>query len=482
MVGERRTIMLPSCHSDPLELTRWLREVLDPDKYDSDLTSMLEVVPTVSTLQLNPLTPVYVRADLDVPIKDDRVVDPSRLLSFGNTLTFCRERKLKPVLFGHIGRDPGNTGAPVKSALEDLYGVRVHFVKDWFDDVSETATESCIATVAKAEAGEIILLENTRKYDFETVLWDLELHQLSPALVNRLDKVTSSICPGIARNYIFDALASSNADWSSIVVPAYMERAVIADDIVEEFRAHILPARESQILIFSGLKMDKLDDLELIMKQGRVQLTLVGGALAMGLIKAKSILDGEPVSIGLAESEETKTKKYYISPGRIEQSKRILQLASGRGIRVLLPLDFILDSGIVSDTIPPNRLQFDLGPKTMSHFKSSLLDFVASRSDQQLSLYYNGVFGKFEEQRFESATKEMIDVLKGLTDMGVKTYVGGGEGLLALQKYGSISWVTYAFTSGGTILKAMSGRIISYLRSLSYHSLKSKLREESGVA
>ena len=468
------------CTNNSEKLEKWINRVLDPALYDVSLKSMLEVIPTMTALEdLEPSTPILIRADLDVPIIDGVVVDASRLDSFRKTIEFCQKHLFKAVLFGHIGRDAHNTAAPVARALEGIYGVRVHFVKDWFDLEALTITDECLEALAKARPGEIILLENTRKYSFETALWDIK-SEVGRPLANELDRITVQVCSHISQYYIFDALASSNPDWSSIVIPAYMAEVGIAEDIVNEFKEHVVRASRAQVLIFSGLKMDKLDDLERIISHGGVELVLVGGALAMALMKGKAKLDNRDFSIGLAEDERSKGKKYYIGPERIQQAQRMLTVASEQGVRVVLPLDFVLDDGLISNDIPPDRLQMDVGPETMTHFRSILLDYMESQASQEIIVYYNGVLGKFEEPRYENGTKEMMNILKALTEAGAQTFVGGGEGLLALQKYGDESWVTHAFTSGGTILKAMSGRVISYLSSLAYYTRERD--EPRGVA
>jgi phosphoglycerate kinase len=471
--------MYRPCANNAERLATWIESVLDPARYDVDLESMLEIVPTLSSLnELERSTPILVRADLDVPIRNGIVEDASRLDSFRNTIEFCQNQGLKPVLFGHVGRKPQNTGAPIAEALTDLYKTRVHFVDDWFDENDKVVTVSCQAAIAEAKAGEIILLENTRKYSFECALWDIGL-ELVNSLVPDLDRITVQVCSTISRNYIFDASASSNPDWSSIVVPAYMDRAAISEDIVTEFRDHVVRARRSQALIFSGLKMDKLDDLERILNQGIVRLILVGGALAMALIKGKTAVGSLNAALSSTEFSQREARAYSITAERIQQARRILAIAAQRHVKVVLPVDFVLDDGSISEFIPADRLQMDVGPKTTSLFKAVLLEFL-EQSEEEVIVYYNGVLGKFEDERFEQGTKQMITVLRMLTEAGAVTYVGGGEGLLALKKYGDESWVTHAFTSGGTILKAMSGRIISYLSSLAHFAREETQRNISG--
>jgi phosphoglycerate kinase len=81
--------------------------------------------------------------------------------------------------------------------------------------------------------------------------------------------------------------------------------------------------------------------------------------------------------------------------------------------------------------------------------------------------FHNGVFGMFEDPRFEDGTRKFIGQLKRMKDAGVEVYVGGGEGGTALEKYGQPDWVTHCFTAGGTVLNALGSAPVPYLQALS---------------
>ena len=454
--------------SDSKRLQTWIESVIDPAEYGDSLEAILELVPSLADFGgIPPSSLVLVRADIDVPIKDGRVADVTRLESFRHTIEYCREHRLIPVIFGHVGRDARNTAMPVAAALEELYGSRVIFVDQWFDERNAVITKACRERLSTARPGELVLLENTRMYSFERELWNVTT-SASDTVATTLDRVTREFCQTISQYYIFDALAASNLDWSSVVVPAYVSRAALAEGISKEFNDHVRHARQAQVVIFSGLKLDKLDDLEMMLSRRKVKLILVGGALATALMKARALLEGKTISIGLADSNQSKDSKFHIGQERVEQAKRIMTIAVRQGVEVVLPVDFVLDDGSVSATIPQGSLQLDVGPRTLDTFEEHLMDFVGAH--KKSVIFHNGVLGKFEDERFEAGTRQLINLLRVLTDAGARTYVGGGEGLLALRKYGDESWVTHAFTSGGTILKAMSGRVISYLNALAYYS------------
>jgi phosphoglycerate kinase len=80
--------------------------------------------------------------------------------------------------------------------------------------------------------------------------------------------------------------------------------------------------------------------------------------------------------------------------------------------------------------------------------------------------FHNGVFGMFEDARFEEGTRQFISQLKRMKDSGVEVYIGGGEGGAALERYGQPDWVTHTFTAGGTVLNALGSNPVPYLQAL----------------
>ena len=97
-----------------------------------------------------------------------------------------------------------------------------------------------------------------------------------------------------------------------------------------------------------------------------------------------------------------------------------------------------------------------------------MADFIAAHQAARppAVVFHNGVFGMFEDPRFEQGTRKFIAQLKRMTDAGIKVYVGGGEGGAALEKYGRENWVTYCFTAGGTVLNALGSEPVPYLVAL----------------
>jgi phosphoglycerate kinase len=112
--------------------------------------------------------------------------------------------------------------------------------------------------------------------------------------------------------------------------------------------------------------------------------------------------------------------------------------------------------------------QFDIGSQTLEHFSKKIDEFIAEarQMDEPSVAFHNGVFGMFEDPRFERGTREFMPHLKRMKDAGIEVYVGGGEGGKALEQYGQPDWVTHVFTAGGTVLNALGSEPIPYLVAL----------------
>ena len=123
---------------------------------------------------------------------------------------------------------------------------------------------------------------------------------------------------------------------------------------------------------------------------------------------------------------------------------------------------------LVADTLKPSDQQFDVGPKTSAQFAAKIGEFIEKNkaNPKNAVAFHNGVFGMFEDPKFEAGTKAFISQLKRLKDAGHPVYIGGGEGGTALEKYGRPDWITHCFTAGGTVLNALGSEPVPYLVAL----------------
>ena len=172
--------------------------------------------------------------------------------------------------------------------------------------------------------------------------------------------------------------------------------------------------------------------------------------------------------MGVSEDPAHSDKPYFIPRNRIEQAKKMLTEGRTKGIEFVLPVDFVLQDGQVSTEIGPGNQQFDVGPASSKLFADTVTRFIeAHKYDKPPAVvFHNGVFGMFEDPRFESGTKNFVPQLKRMKDAGLKVYIGGGEGGASLERYGQSDWVTYVFTAGGTVLNALGSEPVPYLVAL----------------
>jgi phosphoglycerate kinase len=451
-------------------MAAWCRKLLgvDPNSPRLTLEEYLAGIPRMECLgKLASGTAVLVRGDTDA--KPGKTVGEGdiRLRSMKDTLKFGQERGWKQIIFGHVGREPEKSLSKVAARLGEILGCQVTFIADWLDPATVTIKDEAAKTIADSAPGSVIMLENTRKYDIERVLWKAKPADIDK-LAGNLAKLANEFAAKVAKVYIHEAFSAGSLDASSVVVPAAMEKVALGKYEAEQFDGHLKECMNAQMVIFSGLKIDKLDDLQAMIDRGKIRKVIAAGSLAAGLKKAAMELEDKTFDLGLSQDPAHKDKPYFIPQDRIEQAKRMLTEGRAKGIEFVLPVDFVLQEGQVSSGIGPGNQQFDVGPESSKLYEKTVSDFVAAhKSDKPAAVvFHNGVFGMFEDPRFEEGTRKFMAQLKRMTDAGIKVYVGGGEGGSALEKYGQPNWITYCFTAGGTVLNALGSDPVPYLVAL----------------
>lgn len=451
-------------------MERWLHRILgaDPQAPGLGLTDYLQRIPSLDSLaDVAEGTKVLVRGDVDAKPGATVGEGDIRLRSMKDTLQFGREHGWIQVVFGHRGRDPELSLDKVCARLSEIMGCEVTLVPDWFDDESMTIRQELVDVLSQSKPGDIILLENTRKYQMERVLWKAKADEI-PELSEKLTKLANEFAEKIGEVYVHEAFSAGSLDSSSVVVPAAMKRVALGKYAHGEFSGPLADCLNAQLVISSGLKIDKLDDLQAMIDRGKVRWVFTAGSLAMGLKKAAAQLEGSDFCIGVAEHPDHADKPYFIPEERIEQARRMIAEGHEKGIRFVMPVDFVLQDGRVSETIGETDQQLDVGPKTSELFEQKIGEFIewSKKLSEPAVAFHNGVFGKFEEDQFAQGTKRFVQQLKRMKEAGIRVYVGGGEGGKALEKYGQDDWVTHCFTAGGTVLNALGSEPVPYLVAL----------------
>jgi phosphoglycerate kinase len=454
-------------------LTSLCQALVDPDRYarPMGLEDYLRAIPRLASLADVPAgTPVLVRGDVDAKPGAKIGEGDIRLRSMVPTLRFGRERGWKQVVFGHIGRKPEGSLKAVAGRIGELLGTSAALVADWWDEKAQSVAPAAAATIRAAAPGDILVLENTRRYKVERLLWDASAADV-PKLVEPLARFANSLAENVARVYVNEALSAGSLDSSSTIVPVTMERVALGEYVAGEFDGPMRRCLATELVVFSGLKADKLDDLEAMIARGTIRWVFTAGSLAMALKKADAEVEGREFSLGVAEDPAHRDKPYFIPPARIDQARRMLLSGRGKGIEFVLPVDFVLADGTVSRTIGPGQQQFDVGPATSELFELKIGQFLAGVRNRPgksapAVAFHNGVFGMFEDPRFEEGTRRFMLELQRMKQAGVEVYVGGGEGGTALERYGAPDWVTHVFTAGGTVLNALGAKPVPYLQAL----------------
>ncbi len=443
---------------------------------DSPKLSLEEYVAAVPGMEaldgLPSGTKVLIRGDVDA--KPGAAVGEGdiRLRSMVATLKHGQEKGWIQIIFGHIGRKPEGSLSQVHARLQELIGGPIAFVSNWFDEATTTVTAELTEALAAAKPGDLLLLENTRKYDVERTLWKAKPADL-PGVSDKLSQYANELAQKVATVYLHEAFSAGSLDSSSVVVTATMEKVAQGAYERDQFTGPLVTCRQADLVIFSGLKIDKLDDLQAIVQRGNVRKVLAAGSLAMSLKKAAARLDGGDFHLGVSEDPTHSDKPYYIEPARIDQAQGLLEHARRAGIEFIMPVDFVLGDGRTVESLQPGDQQFDVGQKSSELFAQKIDEFIQQHKQQvaeggkPMVAFHNGVFGMFEDPRFENGTKNFVAQLKRMTEAGVQVFVGGGEGGAAVEKYGNPETdVTHVFTAGGTVLNALGSEPIPYLQSM----------------
>jgi phosphoglycerate kinase len=364
---------------------------------------------------------VFVRADLNTPLKDGRVGDDTRLRAALGTLRRLLAGGARVVLASHLGRPKGAPKPelslrPVARRLEELLGRPVAFCADCVGPVAEAAA-------AKLRDGEILLLENLR--------FHAEEEKNDPDFARRLAR--------LADLYVNDAFGTAHrAHASTAGMVPFVARAV-AGDLMREEIEHLRVVREPErplVCFLGGAKVsDKLSVLEALAPHSDV--LAVGGAMAYTFLLAQ----GLPVGASRVE------------PDRFEDARRVLAAARAAGRELLLPEDHRvaqkLEAGAPSRVvkeIPEGWLGVDIGPETAARY--------AAAAKRARTIFWNGPMGVFEIDAFAKGTEA---VAQAVAESGARSVVGGGDSLAAVNKLGLGARIGHLSTGGGASLEYVQG-------------------------
>jgi phosphoglycerate kinase len=382
-------------------------------------------------LQLADLSPegqrVLVRADLNVPVQDGRVVDDTRIRASLPTLRALIEDGASLVVMSHMGRpkgepDPELSMGPVAVVLQEQLGRPVHLLPDCVGpEVEERA--------AALLPGEVALLENLRFHAGEKAN----------------DPEFAASLARLAPLYVDDAFGAAHRAHASIVgVPAAVGTAAAGDLL--QFEVSMLDKVLSDpsapfVLVLGGAKVsDKLAVLENLLPL--VDRLIVGGAMSNALLAAQG------ADVGGS----------WVEDGSLELAGRVLAAAADNDVEVFLPEDFVVapamdrpeDAREVSQ-VPADCMALDIGFSTRQRFAAALTDAK--------TVLWNGPMGVFEISAFSEGTRAVGKAIAALGPQAL-TVLGGGDTAAAAAADGISERVTHVSTGGGASLDLLSGRLL----------------------
>ncbi len=372
---------------------------------------------------------VFLRADLNVPLKDGRITDATRIRETLPTLKRLLEGGASVVLASHLGRPEGKgfeapfSAAPVAAWLKEQ-GIDCRLA-------TYVNGEAVEAEAAALQPGQVLLLENLRFEKGETK--------------NKEDFAAS--LARLADTYVNDAFGAAHRAHASVsgMVPHFAKDRVAAGFLMEKELKALGKVTENPdrplVVIFGGAKVS--DKIELIQNfLGKADAILIGGAMSYTFLKAQGF------QIGKSLCEEDK----------LDLALDLLKQAQAKGTRLLLPLDHVVaaefkedaDCAITQDqNVPVDRLALDIGPETVAAYVSEIR---AAKT-----LLWNGPMGVFEMAPFASGTLSMAEELADAADRGAFVLVGGGDSVAAVNKAGVGPRMSHVSTGGGASLEYLSG-------------------------
>jgi phosphoglycerate kinase len=372
---------------------------------------------------------VLVRVDFNVPLKEGRVADDTRIRAHLPALNRLIGAGARIALVSHLGRpkggpDPKYSLRPVGERLAEILGRPVRFVDECVGDEVARAMETL-------KPGEILLLENVRFHPEE--------EKNDPAFSARLAAPFDA--------FVMDAFSAAHRAHASTRGVADHLPSFAGDLIVREMkmlssgRDH---PRKPFVLILGGAKVsDKIAVIENLLC--RVDRILIGGGMAFTFLKAQ----GYGIGRSLLETD------------RIDFAREMIRKAKEGGVQLLLPEDVLAaekpEAGspcriVPATAIPEDLLGLDVGPLTRELFRGAILDAK--------TVLWNGPMGVFEIPEFAEGTTAVAQALADATLRGAVTLVGGGDSAAAVAELGFADRVSHVSTGGGASLEFFEGKTL----------------------
>jgi phosphoglycerate kinase len=372
---------------------------------------------------------VLVRVDLNVPVENGRVSDTTRIKRAAPTISEIADKGGKVILLSHFGRPKGRDAAqslkPFALAIASVLKRPVAFAEDCVGDRAAAAVEAM-------KPGDILCLENTRFHPGET--------RNDPDFVAQL--------AALGDIFVNDAFSVAHRAHASVEglgrrLPTYAGRTMLGE---LEALTKVLQAPDRPLAaIVGGAKVStKLGLLDSLL--AKVDILLIGGGMANTFLAAS----GYSVGKSLCERDLLPT------------ARKIMEKGKGKGREIVLPVDAVVAKSFAAntpsrvvavDSVGDDEMILDIGPRSIEH--------VCSVLARVKTLVWNGPFGAFELEPFDTGTVEVAEAAAELTAAGkIITVAGGGDTVAALNAAGAADRFTYVSTAGGAFLEWLEGKAL----------------------
>jgi len=380
---------------------------------------------------------VFLRCDLNVPLKEGIIKDDGRIKASLPTIQALLEKGASLVIAAHLGRPKGEAKpelslAPVAKRLAELLGREVKFT-------GELTGASVTAAAQALKAGEILLLENIRFSAAETSKEESERSLFAAELAKLADV------------YVGDGFGAVHRKHASVFdLPQLLPHAagtLVAAEVEVLKKLTQNPERPYGVVLGGAKVSDKLGVIENLL--GKVDVLAIGGGMVFTFLKAQ----GKEIGTSLVEAE------------MLDVVKGLIATAEKNGVKLLLPTDIVVAPAfaadatptlVAADAIPADQMGLDIGPVSAAAFAAEIVKCK--------TVFWNGPMGVFEFPNFAAGTKV---VAQALTEVSGISVVGGGDSAAAVRALGfADSQFGYISTGGGASLEYLEGKELPGLKAL----------------